>query len=599
MFNPHDVYKSTIMKFITNDKFLSLIFGGILFVFFAFVYPYHLNYQEQFRLFLFTGDYFLDFFSHPGGMADYLGNFITQFYFYSWVGALIISGLLVLLQRMVFALTKQADVQSMYFPLTYFPSILYWALLCDENYLAGGLVSLLIVVIFMVTFSQFRAFRWRMIFVLTSMPLLYWMCGGAFVMLPVFAIVKEWTKGEITRSRLVAFAGSVLLFAVALPLLAKHLPLQYPLSHLMIGTTYYRFTSFLPLTVGAICLIILISPFLLKLLSDKIRVKRPVWGSILLLMVVSLGGFMLVGTSADMKKEEVMAYDFNVRMRRWDKVIAMADKKTPMSPMSVSCLNLALAKENLLGERMFDYFQNGPQGLMPDFKRDFTVPMVAGEVYYHLGMVNTAQRYTFEAMEALPDYQKSTRAIKRLAETNIINGHYSVATKYLHLLQKTFYYRTWATKALETIKDESLIDNHSEWGLLRKLRPNEDFLFSEVEKDMMLGVVFQQNPENRMAFEYLLALCLLNKDLQHFWEYFPLGKSFYPQRIPLHFQEALVYVWGLQNNDPTANIPFLIGNDVKQRVLDYGRIYNSQSNAEALLKKNFSDTYWYYLQFRK
>lgn len=37
----------------------------------------------------------------------------------------------------------------------------------------------------------------------------------------------------------------------------------------------------------------------------------------------------------------------------------------------------------------------------------------------------------FEAMEAIPDYKKSGRAYMRLAETNLINGQYAVAAKYL------------------------------------------------------------------------------------------------------------------------------------------------------------------------
>ncbi|KAA6305365.1 hypothetical protein EZS27_042983, partial [termite gut metagenome] len=44
-------------------------------------------------------------------------------------------------------------------------------------------------------------------------------------------------------------------------------------------------------------------------------------------------------------------------------------------------------------------------------------------------MINTAQSFAFEAMEVIPDYQKSVRCIKRLAETNLINSQYEVATE--------------------------------------------------------------------------------------------------------------------------------------------------------------------------
>ncbi|MCO7111572.1 DUF6057 family protein [Bacteroides uniformis] len=71
-----------------------------------------------------------------------------------------------------------------------------------------------------------------------------------------------------------------------------------------------------------------------------------------------------------------------------------------------------------MGDRMFEFYQNGTEGLLPEFQRDFTSPLPTSEAYYHLGMVNTAQRFTFEAMEAIPNFNKSGRCFKRLAETN-------------------------------------------------------------------------------------------------------------------------------------------------------------------------------------
>jgi hypothetical protein len=340
-------------------------------------------------------------------------------------------------------------------------------------------------------------------------------------------------------------------------------------------------------------------PLLSPLFSKKIATKTLQGLFILQLIAITLFGFFLIRSSADKEKEEVMAYDFYVRMRKWDKIIDMADKKQPQSPLSVSCLNLALAQHNLLAERMFSYYQNGVGGLLPDFTRDFTIPTIVGEIYYHLGFVNTAQRFAFEAMEALPDYQKSARSVMRLAETNIINGNYEVAKKYLHFLQKTFYYKKWANNALVAIQDEKMIEEHPEWGWLRKVRTKEDFLFSEGEKEQMLGVVFRQNHDNRMAFEYLMACCLLKKDLQHFMDYFPLAKSLNYKVIPKSYQEALIYVWGLTNTDPTRDIPYPISNVVRNRVLEYGKIYTNRPDAEAMLQPNYSDTYWYYLHYSK
>jgi hypothetical protein len=586
------------MKIFSIDKMMAAVFGLMVFAFFAFLYPFHLNYQEQYQLFLFSADYVSSYFVKPGGLSDFLGNFLTQFYFYSWVGALLIAVLLTLLQVMVWQVSRKLGAKPVFLPFTFVPSVLFWSLLCDENYLLGGVIAMLILGVFILLCMQFITGWKRMVFLLISLPVLYWLIGGAFVLLALFVIGYELISRQLKTGQLLTLGVAALLLVVVLPLLAKRIIQQYPLSRLCIGVNYYRFPVNVPVAIGIIGLLIASLPYLLRWLSAKLRSGKAVFLIVFQLAVVAGGGLMLIRNSADMAKEEVMAYDFNVRMRKWDRVIAMAEKKKPSTPLSVTCLNLALAKMDLLGERMFAYYQNGVGGLIPDFVRDYTIPMIAGEVYYHLGFVNTAQRLAFEAMEALPDYQKSARSVMRLAETNIINGDYAVATKYLHLLQQTFYYREWATKALQTINDEKLIDQHPEWGWLRKCRTREDFLFSEKEKDMMLGILFRQNPENRMAFEYLMAYCLLSKDLQHFVEYFPLGKSLNYKAIPKSYQEALIYVWGLTHPDPIQTIPYAIGNGVKNRVRQYQRIYTGQMNAEPALRDQFADTYWYYLHFR-
>lgn len=587
------------MKLFSTDKLLSLAFGVIVFLFFAFVYPFHLNYQEQYQLFLFTGDYFFGYMAKPGGFSDYIGNFFTQFFFYSWVGALIIASILTLLQRAVWLISKRLGAKSLFVPLTFIPSLLYWGLLCDENYLLGGAVVMLLVAAFICIYSLIKSLPARIYFVLTAIPLLYWFAGGAFMLLPLFAIIREsWTR-EMKKTQLALLVSGSVLLSLALPIFCKYYFLQYPMSKVWLGANFYRFPVIIPFSVGLIGLLIVAIPFVLHFLTDRVNPKKPGFLLIAQISVLIIGGYLFINQVADREKEEVMAYDFNVRMRKWDRVIKLADKKAPSSPLSVTCLNLALAKEGLLADRMFYYYQNGIDGLLPDFTRDFTIPMIAGEVYYHLGFINTAQRYAFEAMEALPDYQKSVRSVMRLSETNLINGNYAVAEKYLRLLQKTFYYRGWATKALLTMKDEKLIAQHPEWGMLRQFRTKEDFLFSEGEKDMMLGVLFSQNKENKMAYEYLMAYCLLNKDLQHFMQYIPLGASLNYKAIPNSYQEALMVVWKKTNNDPAKEIPYQMNPLTIQRMKAFERVSPNQSNPDPKQFAEFSNTYWYYLQFRK
>ena len=144
------------------------------------------------------------------------------------------------------------------------------------------------------------------------------------------------------------------------------------------------------------------------------------------------------------KTIELLDYDLLVRGNRWEQVIQKAERQQPDLPQSVCATNLALGMTNQMGRRASDFFQNGPEGLFPAFSKDPFSTLTTAEVYFQLGLINTAQRYYFEAMEAAPNYKKSCRCIRRLAETNLINGQYGVARKYLHILEKTVFYKRWA-----------------------------------------------------------------------------------------------------------------------------------------------------------
>ncbi|WP_321348172.1 DUF6057 family protein [uncultured Draconibacterium sp.] len=583
-------------KIISIDTLLSLVFGAAVFVFFGFFYSYHLNYQEQFQLFLFTPQYLLDFANHPGGLSDYLGNFFTQFFFYSKNGALILAALLVILQRTILATSIKLGAAKHWMPLTFIPSILYWNLLCDENYMLGGLIAMILLAISCFIYLRIKRGSIQRITGILLLILLYWAAGGVFIFFTLFMLSSKFTgKSKIGKNDLF-FAVTLMLVTLVLPHLAKLIVLQYPMQKFWIGVNYFRFPVNIPTTITTVALLIFVIPFILWFAS-KMAIKKAGLILVTLTILITAVSFGFIRNSADFSKEEVMAYDFHIRMRRWDRAIAMANEKAPTSPLAVTCLNLALAETGQLGERMFEYYQNGIGGLLPDFTRDFTIPVITGEVYYHLGLINTAQRFAFEAMEALPDYQKSVRSIKRLVETNIINGDSEVAKKYLHLLQKTLYYKKWATRSLEIIKTEEGVEQHIEWGWLRKARIQDDFLFSEQEKLNMIGLLFMNNRRNMIAFEYLLAATLLEKDLQLFIRYFPLSSSLNYKVIPKHFQEALLYIWEITNEDQTKEISYPINDAIRARLSAYKKQYGNTRDAR-VIEKGFGDTYWYYLHFR-
>jgi len=81
--------KVNILKYYST---IVIVFWAIAcWCFFQFWYPYHFFFQEQNQLFLLSWDYISTYFEKPGGIAFLVGDFLTQFYYYLYAGATILT----------------------------------------------------------------------------------------------------------------------------------------------------------------------------------------------------------------------------------------------------------------------------------------------------------------------------------------------------------------------------------------------------------------------------------------------------------------------------------------------------------------------------
>lgn len=119
---------------------LTLLTGIVLYGFFALKYPYHLHFQEQYQLFEGTWDYFRTVAAVPGGFADWLGRFFTQFCYYAPAGAAILALLLCAVQLLTWAVCRRRTLAV--YALSFLPVAALAAFYCDESALMGGAVAL-------------------------------------------------------------------------------------------------------------------------------------------------------------------------------------------------------------------------------------------------------------------------------------------------------------------------------------------------------------------------------------------------------------------------------------------------------------------------
>lgn len=585
----------------TWKPLLSLLFGVAVVIFWAVPFVGGLCFQEQYQMFLFDTGYFLERIVLPGGLADYISEFLVQFYYMPVLGGAIIALLLMGIQAAVWGLMKQYGARHDFpgYLLSFLPSIALWCAMGDQNVLLSFVVALFGALVIGWIHNRFHNRLVKVVFELVSTALVYWFLGPV-VFLYAALMIGDTLKNAKQKGNVfsgIGYSVCILVLTIAWILLTTQ-TLQYPLYRIFAGLNYYRYPgaiSPLPFVVMVWAVVI---PFLgmipcrQKSLQKLQQSKVVIVLSYVLVIVASWFG---IKASFDEMTYELIDYDFLVRTEQWDKIIEKAEKKPATTPLSVSCVNLALSQKGMLADRLFEFYQNGGEGLFPTFTRDMISPVSTAEIFFRLGMVNDAERYMFEAQEAIPNYRKSARLTRRIIECEIINGNYKVAAKLLRRLQKTLFYSNWANQTMALLGNEKAINRHPIYGKLRKYREKkQDFLFSDREMDQMLGLLFLNDNHNKMAYEYLMCYELLQRDMEKFMQYYPLGRFVGYDHIPRTFQEILIGNWMKTHSDPRT-VPYSVDAQNVNNTLNFIQLYMQNPKDPQLGQQPYVSNAWHYV----
>lgn len=580
---------------------LSLLFGVAVVIFWSVPYMSGLCFQEQYQMFLFDIGYFLERIVLPGGLADYISEFLVQFYYMPILGGTIIALLLMSIQAISWGLMKQYGMKAVFpgYLLSFVPSIVLWCAMGDQNLLLSFVVALSGALLMGWIHNRFHNRLVKVVFELVSTALVYWFLGPVVFLYAALMIGDTLMKGKQNGHILssLGYSACLLILTVAWILLTTQ-SLQYPLYRIFSGLNYYRYPGTVsPLPLGVMIWTVVVVFFgmvpdghawIKKLQQSKVVIAV----AYVLVIVASWFG---IKASFDEMTYDLIDYDFLVRTEQWDKIIEKAEKKPATTPLSVSCVNLALSQKGMLADRLFEFYQNGGEGLFPTFTRDMISPVSTAEIFFRLGMVNDAERYMFEAQEAIPNYRKSARLTRRIIECEIINGNYQVAAKLLRRLQKTLFYSNWANQTMALLGNEKAINRHPIYGKLRKYREKkQDFLFSDREMDQMLGLLFLNDNHNRMAYEYLMCYELLQRDLEKFVQYYPLGRFVGYDHIPRSFQEILIGNWMKTHSDPRT-IPYSVDAQNVNDTLNFIQLYMQNPKNPQLGQQPYVSNAWHYV----
>jgi hypothetical protein len=334
----------------------------------------------------------------------------------------------------------------------------------------------------------------------------------------------------------------------------------------------------------------------------------------LVLLLAGAAGY----ASFDRQRKLLQEIDYCAEHRLWDEVLAKAEKlpRWAYSPYVSHDVNLALYHAGLLPHRMFSY----PQpycfpGLMVTLLAPGEVP--SGTLFHkpfgllmELGRVGNAEQVAMEMLETRP----TGAAIKGLALLKMIKDQPVDARVALNILRDDLVWGRWAERYLQRLAADPHLADDDEIQQSRAMMLLEDDLyatcrfvpqseFSVSVSGMLVGLLWR-NAENRMAFEYVMAICLCSKDVQGVVQLLQfLDGLSYPGIPPLYEEAVLIY---LRSHPEEATI---VGSDLLfrgrrisessrekyQRLLAIAdRNGGLNEKAEAAVARELGDTYFHY-----
>ena len=488
----------------------SMLLGIVAFVFWFFFYPQALSYQEQYQLFQWTGDYLTDSLSVPGGFAGWLGELVMQFYYVEWLGALLLAAVFV----------------AFFWIVGWIPAMLLFWLLGDPAVTLGYVMAVML--------AQ-GAFRLNptegmkgLLIDLMVVPLLFWLTGPLALLYVLLRLTKTG-----------AWGGLHIVYLLAVALLAYRFLLpQQPLEMVLTPTMHYRISLETNALMWIIPLVALTEHVVCHMLFEKLKSLQT--ATVIYAVACLILAWIGISNGYDKELYELIRQDYLVRNQRWDEIIERAEKHQVNTAFSSVCVNLALAQKRQLAERMFDFYQNGEDALFMPYTKDNTSMLPTAEAFWHLGLVNSAQRYMFDTQESILRGKLSGRCTKRIAECMLVNGHYQVAAKQIRILKKTLFYRAWAEEAEKMLGNEQQINAHPLYGKIRQLRFRQEHLYSYRDIEDLLEALFKENTNNKMALDYYMGQLLLESKIGPFRRAMPMVQQYggYPQ-MPRGYADAM------------------------------------------------------------
>lgn len=592
---------------------------------------------QEINLFLGSKLFFREQMVEPGGFLSWIGSWFTQFFFYPWLGVLLLCAWWLLLMWLI---QRTFRITRPWMPVTVIPVLFLLVTIVDMGYwvyilkLRGhvflGTIGTTAAVALLWAFRSLGSWSvvrqktmLRSAFVLIACAVGYPLFGVYGIGATALMAVWIW-RLEPRRMSALAVSITGFLSACLVPLFfyrfvyyqtnianvyAAKLPLYFVTEEY---SSYYL--PFLLLLLFFVVLSVLSSPSTVPIgegvnkpasaspkSGKKSKVKggsapRPYREAIAVVLLLLAAAYTYVSWYDDENFHRELAMQHCIDRLDWEGVLKEAVKQESEPTRAIVMMrNLALANLGRQGDEMYRYM-NGCKKCDAPF--DIRAINAVGDlIYYHYGMPNYSYRL---CMERGVEFGWRVGQLKFMVRSSLVNGELQLARKYLALLKQTMFHDTWADEKYQLTLHPENIARMPEIAFISHMMHFDDKLTADnnlVENFLMRRLMYSRYTQDPVFLEQVLLACMAAKDAELFWPRLYTYSRLYPDRPwPVHIQEAAYLLADLEERPDIDNMP--VSPAVRENFKRFDQAASRLEGADwaaanAALYPLFGNTYFY------
>lgn len=280
----------------------------------------------------------------------------------------------------------------------------------------------------------------------------------------------------------------------------------------------------------------------------------------------------------------------------WNEVIELASGESLYNKLIQFEVNRALYHKGILLEKMFSYPQLfGEKSLFLEENFSGRIAFHASDFYFDMGYATEFRHWANESHMLL---MRHPIVLKELIVSYLALGKENASLKYLGILYKSNPHKDWCDEIYSLIEEGDIQNNPLIQSFIIN-DPKSDFFATTARPVDKIRNFYRSNPNNNVAFEFLMASYLLKHQLEDLSKYIPDLIRFGYDKIPKAVEEAIM-IYMAQNQANNIDLgAYSISRQTIEEFQDFSMTMANTRDRNSAMQSvaKYRNTYWYYVLF--